>query len=86
VVSDATAALTALRANPGLPTHGVIVLCDFGGSGTSITLADAATDFAPIGETVRYPEFSGDLIDQALLTHDPGPGEGGAGAELGQPS
>ena len=44
VVSDATAALTALRANPGLPTHGVIVLCDFGGSGTSITLANAAIE------------------------------------------
>src|ERR1700754_2755312 len=29
VVSDATAALTALRANPGLPTHRVIVPCDF---------------------------------------------------------
>jgi hypothetical protein len=69
VVSDATAALTALRANPGLPTRGVIVLCDFGGSGTSITLADAASDFAPIGETVRFPDFSGDQIDQALLTH-----------------
>jgi hypothetical protein len=69
VVSDATAALAALQANPGLPTHGLIVLCDFGGSGTSITLADAATDFAPIGETVRYPDFSGELIDQALLTH-----------------
>ena len=69
VVSDATAALTALRANPGLPTHGVIVLCDFGGSGTSITLADAARDFSPFGETVRFPDFSGDHIDQALLTH-----------------
>ncbi|HZN78399.1 MAG TPA: Hsp70 family protein [Mycobacterium sp.] len=69
VVSDATAALTALRANPGLPTRGVIVLCDFGGSGTSITLANAARDFAPFGETVRLPDFSGDQIDQALLTH-----------------
>ena len=68
MVSDATAALTALRANPGLPTRGVIVLCDFGGSGTSITLADAGSDFAPIGETVRYADFSGDHIDQALLT------------------
>ena len=55
VVSDATAALTALRANPGLPTRGVIVLCDFGGSGTSITLVNAARDFAPFGETVRLP-------------------------------
>lgn len=69
VVSDATAALTALRANPGLPTRGVIVLCDFGGSGTSITLANAARDFSPFGETVRFPDFSGDQIDQALLSH-----------------
>ena len=69
VVSDATAALTALRANPGLPTHGVIVLCDFGGSGASITLADAARDFSQFGETVRFADFSGDHIDQALLTH-----------------
>src|SRR6478672_5623949 len=69
VVSDATAALTALRANPGLPTHGVIVLCDFGGSGTSITLVNAARDFSQFGETVRFPDFSGDHIDQALLTH-----------------
>jgi hypothetical protein len=49
--------------------HGVIVLCDFGGSGTSITLANAARDFSPFGETVRFPEFSGDQIDQALLSH-----------------
>jgi hypothetical protein len=69
VISDATAALTALRANPGLPTHGVIVLCDFGGSGTSITLVNAARDFSPFGETVRFADFSGDHIDQALLTH-----------------
>ena len=42
LVSDATAAVTALRDDPGLPTSGVIALCDFGGSGTSITLVDAA--------------------------------------------
>ncbi|MFG1933052.1 Hsp70 family protein [Mycobacterium sp. NPDC048908] len=69
VVSDATAALTALRANPGLPTRGVIVLCDFGGSGTSITLANAGRDFSLFGETVRFSDLSGDQIDQALLTH-----------------
>jgi hypothetical protein len=69
VVSDATAALAALRNNPGLPTHGVIVLCDFGGSGSSITLANAARDFSPFGETVRFPDFSGDQIDQALMRH-----------------
>ena len=68
LVSDATAALTALRADPGLPSAGVIVLCDFGGSGTSITLVDAAAKDAPIGETVRVPDFSGDRIDQAILT------------------
>jgi hypothetical protein len=37
LVSDAAAALTALQAEPGLPTRGVVALCDFGGTGTSIT-------------------------------------------------
>lgn len=69
VVSDATAALIALQDNPGVPTRGVIALCDFGGTGTSITLADAANGFQPIGATVRHADLSGDLIDQALLTH-----------------
>ena len=69
LVSDAVAALTALQANPGITVNGVVALLDFGGSGTSITLADAASSFEPIGETVRYPDFSGDLIDQALLAH-----------------
>ena len=32
VVTDATAALTALRANPGLPARGIVMLCDFGRS------------------------------------------------------
>ncbi|MDZ4266007.1 MAG: hypothetical protein U1D00_09990, partial [Mycobacterium sp.] len=41
VVSDAVAALTALQANPGLPAHGVVALCDFGATGSSITLAEA---------------------------------------------
>ena len=68
LVSDAAAALTALRSNPGLPTTGVIVLCDFGGSGSSITLVDAAAKDAPVGETVRVPDFSGDLLDQAILS------------------
>ena len=49
--------------------NGVVALFDFGGSGTSITLTNAASAFDPIGETLRYPDFSGDLIDQALLTH-----------------
>jgi hypothetical protein len=66
LVSDAVAALTALHVNPGLPAQGVIALMDFGGGGTSITLADAAASFEPI-DTVRYADFSGDHLDQVLL-------------------
>lgn len=66
LVSDAVAALTALHANPGLPATGVVALLDFGGGGTSITLADATSSFEPI-DTVRVGEFSGDQIDQALM-------------------
>jgi hypothetical protein len=69
LVSDATAALTALQNDPGVPTRGVIALCDFGGTGTNITLVDATNGFAPIAPTVRHTDMSGDLIDQALLTH-----------------
>ena len=69
LVSDAAAALAALNASPGLPASGIVALLDFGGSGTSITLADAAADFRPIDETLRYTEFSGAQIDQALLAH-----------------
>ena len=69
LISDATAALTALQDDPGVPTRGVIALCDFGGTGTNITLVDAANGYAPIGPTVRHTDLSGDLIDQALLTH-----------------
>lgn len=68
VISDAVAALTALQDDPGLPTRGIIALCDVGGTGTSITLADAANGFQPVGPTVRHVDLSGDLIDQALLT------------------
>src|SRR6185312_2212365 len=68
LVSDARATITALHDDPGLPTSGVIALCDFGGSGTSITLVDAANGSEVIGHTVRYPELSGDLIDTAVLT------------------
>jgi Hsp70 protein len=69
LIPDSVAALSALQAAPGLPSNGVVVLCDFGGSGTSVTLADAASNFDVIGETVRYHDFSGDHIDQALLNH-----------------
>ncbi len=54
LISDATAALAALQADPGLPTQGVVALCDFGGSGTNITLADAGANLQPIGETAAF--------------------------------
>jgi Hsp70 protein len=69
LVSDAVAGLTALQRDPGLPARGIVAVCDFGGTGTSITLADAARGFVPMGPTVRHVDLSGDLIDQALLTH-----------------
>ncbi|MBV9721060.1 MAG: Hsp70 family protein, partial [Mycobacterium sp.] len=69
LVSDAVTALTALMSGARLPADGVVALVDFGGGGTSITLADAASGFTPIADTVRYPDFSGDIIDEALLVH-----------------
>jgi len=69
LVSDAEAALTALQTRPGLPTSGIVALVDLGATGTNITLADAASGLRPIGDTVRYDDFSGDLIDQAVLRH-----------------
>ena len=69
LIPDSTAALAALQAAPGLPDRGVVVLVDLGGSGSSITLADAGANLDAIGQTVRYPDFSGDGIDQAVLDH-----------------
>lgn len=69
LIPDAAAALFAMRANPGIPARGIVAVCDFGGSGTSITLVDAAGDYQPVAATVRHRDFSGDLIDQALLTY-----------------
>jgi hypothetical protein len=89
IIPDAAAALSGLRAAPGLPPNGVVVLCDLGGTGTSITLADASAGLAIIGDTVRYPEFSGELIDQALLNHvvagiaETGDGDPGSTAAVG---
>ena len=67
LVSDAAAALRSVHAESGLPGRGVIAVCDFGGSGTSITLADAGADYRQIGETVRCTDLSGDGLDQRLL-------------------
>lgn len=68
LISDAAATLFAARANPGIPARGIVAVCDFGGSGTSITLVDSAGDYQPVAATVRHRDFSGDLIDRALLT------------------
>jgi molecular chaperone DnaK (HSP70) len=68
LIPDAAATLFAVRANPGIPARGIVAVCDFGGSGTSITLVDAAGEYQPVAATVRHYDFSGDLIDQALLT------------------
>src|SRR5699024_5059477 len=67
LLPDFAAALTALEADSGLPRRGIIAVCDFGGSGTSLTLVDAGDGYRAVGPTVRHTDFSGDRIDQALL-------------------
>lgn len=69
LVSDVAATVTALQANPGLPTGGILAVCDFGGTGSAITLIDAGRDYQPIGATVRHDGLSGQVIDQLLLDH-----------------
>jgi Hsp70 protein len=69
LLPDSVAALDALRANPGLPNRGIIAVCDFGGTGTTVALHDAGDGYRAVGPAARHREFSGDLIDQALLTH-----------------
>ena len=59
LIPDSVAALSSLQAAPGLPSNGVVVLCDFGGSGTSVTLADAGSNFDAIGDTVRDDDRAG---------------------------
>jgi Hsp70 protein len=68
LIPDAAAALLAVRTNPGIPAHGTVAVCDFGGSGTNITLMDAGGDYQALAPTVRHRDFSGDRIDQALLS------------------
>jgi actin-like ATPase involved in cell morphogenesis len=69
LLPDSTAALFALQASPGVPNSGVVAVCDFGGSGATLSLVDASNGYQPIIPAVRTEEFSGDRIDQALLTH-----------------
>ncbi len=89
LIPDAVAALTALNASPGIDRSGIVALLDFGGGGTSITLADAASEFDVVDGTERIPELAGDQIDQALLSHvlegitADGDGDAGATAAVG---
>jgi actin-like ATPase involved in cell morphogenesis len=69
LLPDSTAALFALQVNPGLPNSGTIAVCDFGGSGATVTLVDAANGYQPIVPAVRTEDFSGDRIDQAVLSY-----------------
>jgi hypothetical protein len=69
LISDATAALTALRAKHGFPADGIVALCDFGAGGTSVTLTNAGANFQQVGPSVRYTDFSGDALDQLILNH-----------------
>lgn len=68
LIPDAAAALFAVRAAAGIPERGIVAVCDFGGGGTSITLVEAAREYQPTGATARCRDFSGDLLDQAMLT------------------
>lgn len=68
LIPDAAATLLAVRTSPGIPPSGTVAVCDFGGTGTSITLMDAAGDYHALAPTVRHRQFSGQLIDQALLS------------------
>ena len=82
LIPDAAAALFAVRADPGVPSGGTVAVCDFGGRGTSITLMEVAGDYHALAPTVRHRDFSGQLIDQLLVTavmaNLPGAGAGRA--------
>ncbi|MCK8647353.1 Hsp70 family protein [Mycobacterium colombiense] len=67
LIPDAAATLLAVRTSPGIPPRGTVAVCDFGGSGTNITLMHADGDYRALAPTVRHRDFSGDLVDQALL-------------------
>jgi hypothetical protein len=86
LLPDVAAALTALQNSPGLPTRGVIAVCDLGGTGTNVALVDAAGGNRPIGPVVRHSDFSGDLIDQALLTQVIGDLAGAGSVDLASTS
>ncbi len=69
LLPDSSAALFALHSSPGVPGNGIVAVCDFGGSGTTVSLLDAANGYQAITAAERDTEFSGSRIDQTLLTH-----------------
>lgn len=68
LIPDAAATLVAARHNAGLPSRGTVAVCDFGGTGTGVTFMRADGDYQALAPTLRLHDFSGDLIDQALLS------------------
>ncbi|OBH17917.1 molecular chaperone [Mycobacterium sp. E1715] len=68
LIPDAAATLVAARNNAGIPGRGTVAVCDFGGTGTSVTFLRADGDYQALAPTLRLHDFSGDLIDQALLS------------------
>ena len=74
LIPDAAATLFAVRANPGIPGRGTVAVCDFGGSGTNITLMDAAGDYQAFGpdrpapRLLRRPDRS-DAVDHRHGRH-----------------
>lgn len=68
LIPDYAAALAAVERDPALPDHGNAVVCDIGARATTITLVDLGDSGRAIGPARRYPDFSGELIDQALLS------------------
>src|SRR6202012_4270994 len=56
LLPDSTAALFALRLNPGLPHSGTVAVCDCGGSGATVSLVDAANGYQAIAPAVATGE------------------------------
>lgn len=69
LVPDAVAAMAAANSELGIPADGVVGLLDFGASASYVTLMEAKSDFEPVCATMRYEDFSGNQIDQALMLH-----------------
>lgn len=69
LVPDVIAAMTAANTELAIPAGGVVGLLDFGGSASYATLVETRSDFEPVSATMRYEDFAGEQIDQAILLH-----------------